>query len=269
MAAGGSARSRRPPAAKSKPLTEAQLAEVRRTALAMRGAGRSVKQHGVIVFLDRTSSGSQLASKPAPMPARDTQASAGAATARPPADGLNARQRRSRRRLEARIAQRAADAMQTERPPQPQGGDGGLAAMRAAMQRVQGAAASSSAPNPSCPAPRPPGVPASTYVSWAQKAAGRAATDHAGGRARGESGTGRPNAAAQPKPARAKQPSSAGKQPAFVFGAYQSDSACGKGPLPCASGGAETGPRSAAALNAPARPGAGGHSGGFRPGWGG
>ena len=57
-----------------------------------------------------------------------------------------------------------------------------------------------------------------------------------GGRARGGSGTGRPNAAAQPKPARAKQPSSAGKQPAFVFGAYQPDSACGKGPLPCASG---------------------------------
>ena len=54
MASRGSVRSRRSSAARKPPLTVAQLEEVRQLALAMRGAARSVKLHGVVVYLERS-----------------------------------------------------------------------------------------------------------------------------------------------------------------------------------------------------------------------
>ena len=140
-------RSRRPRAAAGlRPLTEHQLADVRRAVLSLSGSGaRSVKVHGLVVYLDKELTQPQVNScaSPAPMPAQQLD---GAARPQQPEGGLTSRQRRSRRRLEERIAQR-----EQERQPQPKGG-GERAATDAATGRVQGAPAGLP-PKPAGPAP--------------------------------------------------------------------------------------------------------------------
>ena len=115
MAAGKNAAKSRRSAKASRPLTEAQVAEVCRLALSMRGAARSVKLHGVIVYLD-TKGGPQLVASPEPNTPAGAQASDGTAPSRKPDDGLNAKKRRSRRRLEERIDRRAVWLMSPPRP---------------------------------------------------------------------------------------------------------------------------------------------------------
>ena len=107
MASKCSAKSRRcSSAAPGKPLTESQLAEVRRAVDALTGSGaRSVKVHGLIVYLDKGGA-ARPAAKPQPMGPAGAQLSDGAAMPRKRDDELNARQRRSRRRLDERVARR-------------------------------------------------------------------------------------------------------------------------------------------------------------------
>ena len=87
MASRGSVRSRRSSATRKPPLTVAQLEEVRQLALAMRGAARSVKLHGVIVYLD-TKSGQQPVDLPRGDHATRAQASDGAAQSQKQDDGF-------------------------------------------------------------------------------------------------------------------------------------------------------------------------------------
>ena len=139
-------RPRRHRAAGPRPLTEHQLAEVRRAVCALSGSGaRSVKMHGLVVYLDKELTQPQVNPFARSAPAT-AQQPAGAATTQRPQDGLTSRQRRSRRRLEERIALR-----EKERQPQPPGGDE-RAATVAATGRVQGAP-EGSPPKPAGPAP--------------------------------------------------------------------------------------------------------------------
>ena len=107
-------RPRRQRAAGPRPLTEHQLSAVRRAVLALSGSGaRSVKLHGLVVYLDKelTLREANPSTRSAP---RTAPQSEGAARAQRPDEDLTSRQRRSRRRLEERIALR-----EKERPPQP------------------------------------------------------------------------------------------------------------------------------------------------------
>ena len=197
------ARARRPRAAAGlRPLTEHQLADVRRAVLSLRGSGaRSVKVHGMVVYLDKELTLPQVNSftSTAPMAA---QQSDGAARPQRPAGGLTSRQRRSRRRLEERIAQRAE-----ERQPQPNGGDE-RAATIAATGRMQGAPAGSP-PKPAGPAPSisSKGPPVQTRAVHPARAKGqpaqsdgRSGSSGDGARARGGKG-GQARAEAAPKAA--------------------------------------------------------------------
>mgnify|MGYP006956447955 CR=1 FL=1 len=139
-------RPRRPRAAGPRPLTERQFAEVRRAVLELSGSGaRSVKLHGLVVYLDKelTLREANPLTRSAPTTAPQSE---GAARAQRPDEDLTSRQRRSRRRLEERISTRAE-----QRQPQPRGGDE-RAAIVAATGRVQGAPAGS-LPKPASPAP--------------------------------------------------------------------------------------------------------------------
>ena len=150
MVSKGAARSRRSSAARTKPLTEAQLAEVRQLALSMSGAARSVKLHGVIVYLDKRS-----VQQPADLSRGDhaarAQASDGAVQSQKRDDGLNARQRRSRRRLEERIATRAAERCDLHKRP-PQSKEEGAPVAKAATF-AQAMRSGRPPSNPSRPAP--------------------------------------------------------------------------------------------------------------------
>ena len=194
-------RARRPRAAAGlRPLTEHQLADVRRAVLSLRGSGaRSVKVHGMVVYLDKELTLPQVNSftSTAPMAA---QQSDGAARPQRPAGGLTSRQRRSRRRLEERIAQR-----EQERQPQPKGG-GERAATDAATGRVQGAPAGLP-PKPAGPAPNrsskgPPAqaraVHPARVTGQPAQSAGRGGSSGDGDRARGGKG-GQARAGAAPK----------------------------------------------------------------------
>ena len=124
---------RRPRVATCAPLTEQQLADVRRAVDKLSGsAARSVKCHGLVVYLDKSVAAAQIHKSGAQPPP-------GAVKPRKLDEELNARKRRSRRRLDNRIALNAAK-MQ-ERPPMPQGGETGLAATYAATECVQDAPA--------------------------------------------------------------------------------------------------------------------------------
>ena len=204
-------RSRRPRAAAGlRPLTEHQLADVRRAVLSLSGSGtRSVKVHGLVVYLDKELTQPQVNScaSPAPMPAQQLD---GAARPQRPEGGLTSRQRRSRRRLEERIAQRAE-----ERQPQPHGGDE-RAATIAATRRMQGAPAGSP-PKPAGPAPSisSKGPPVQTRAVHPARAKGQPAqsagrSGSSGDGARGRGGKGRQAHAdaepvAWPLPSRGKQ----------------------------------------------------------------
>ena len=105
------ARPRRPRAAAPRPLTESQLMDVRRAVQSVRGAGaRSVKVHGIVVYLDKEltlpkpNSQTRLAPSPAP------ESASSAAAMRLDDAPTTSKQRRSRRRLQQRIEQRAARA---------------------------------------------------------------------------------------------------------------------------------------------------------------
>ena len=206
-------RSRRPRAAAGlRPLTEHQLADVRRAVLSLSGSGaRSVKVHGLVVYLDKELTQPQVNScaSPAPMPAQQLD---GAARPQRPEGGLTSRQRRSRRRLEERIAQRAE-----ERQPQPNGGDE-RAATIAATGRMQGAPAGSP-PKPAGPAPSisskgPPVQTRAVHPARAKgqpaQSAGRSGSSGDGARARGGKGG---QAHADAASIGARQMPSAGKQP--------------------------------------------------------
>ena len=120
-------RPRRPRAAEPRPLTERQFAEVRRAVLELSGSGaRSVKLHGLVVYLDKelTLREANPSTRSAPTTAPQSE---GAARAQKPDEDLTSRQRRSRRRLEERIAER-----QKLRQPQPRGGDEPAATFAAA-----------------------------------------------------------------------------------------------------------------------------------------
>ena len=143
-------RSRRSSAARKQPLTEAQLAEVRQLALSMSGAARSVKLHGVIVYLDKRSV-QQPAGPSRGDHATRAQPSDGAATSQKRDDGLNARQRRSRRRLEDRISKRAADRCEQQKRPSQSQEEGAPVAKAATF--AQATRSSRPPSNPSRPAP--------------------------------------------------------------------------------------------------------------------
>ncbi len=104
---GRSATPRRCLPSRAGPLTESQLADIRRAVDCVRGSGaRSVKVHGVIVYLDNQHRGpGQLPNPRSMTPAVGAE---GAATTRRPDAELNSKQRRSRRRLDERIAANAA-----------------------------------------------------------------------------------------------------------------------------------------------------------------
>jgi len=139
---------RRPRVATCAPLTEQQLADVRRAVDNLSGsAARSVKCHGLVVYLDKNVAAAQIHKFGAQLPP------GGAAKSRKPDNELNARERRSRRRLDKRIALNAAK-MQ-ERPPMPHGGEIGLAATHAATECLQDAPA-----NPFAEFLAPPSSPA-------------------------------------------------------------------------------------------------------------
>jgi hypothetical protein len=131
--------------------------DVRRAVQSVRGAGaRSVKVHGIVVYLDKEltlpkpNSQTRLAPTPAP------ESASSAAAMRLDDAPTTSKQRRSRRRLQQRIEQRAAAQVQ-ERPTQPPAADDdGLAAMRAAMLRTQSAAEQPDASNLFLPDPRSP-----------------------------------------------------------------------------------------------------------------
>ena len=193
-------RPRRQRAAGPRPLTEHQLSAVRRAVLALSGSGaRSVKIYGLVVYLDKELTQPQVNScaSPAPMPAQQLD---GAARPQRPEGGLTSRQRRSRRRLEERIAQR-----EQERQPQPKGG-GERAATDAATGRVQGAPAGLP-PTPAGPAPNrssngPPAqaraVHPARVTGQPAQSAGRGGSSGDGDRARGGKG-GQARAGAAPK----------------------------------------------------------------------
>ena len=169
-------RPRRHRAAGPRPLTEHQLAEVRRAVCALSGSGaRSVKMHGLVVYLDKELTQPQVNPFARSAPAT-AQQPAGAATTQRPQDGLTSRQRRSRRRLEERIALR-----EKERQPQPPGGDE-RAATLAATGRVQGAPEGLS-PRPAGPAPSTSsdGPPVRTRVVHPARAAGQPALSGSSG----------------------------------------------------------------------------------------
>ena len=211
-------RPRRRRAAGPRPLAEHQLAEVRRAVLALSGSGaRSVKMHGLVVYLDKELTQPQVnpLTRSAPMPASQTD---GAARTQRPEQQLTSRQRRSRRRLEERIAGR-----EKERPPQPRGGDE-RAATLAATGRVQGAPGGSS-PRPAGPAPSTSskGPPVQTRAVHPARARGqpaqsdcpkqyngRSGSSGDGARARGGKGG---QAHADAASIGARQMPSAGKQP--------------------------------------------------------
>jgi len=138
MAKKNAATSRRSSSSRAGPLTEWQLADVRSAVDRVRGSGAlSVKVHGVIVFLDKKESvPCQLPTPPPMTPAADSD---GAATTRKPDELLTSRQRRSRRRLEARIALNAAA---NKRVPHP--------------RAEESEATTLPSSNPSCPAPAAP-----------------------------------------------------------------------------------------------------------------
>ena len=138
---------RRPRVAICAPLTEQQLADVRRAVDKLSGsAARSVKCHGLVVYLDRNAATAQI-------PKSGAQPSTGTAKSRKPDEELNAKQRRARRRLEKHIAQRAAVRVPEQHSPL-QAEDVGLAAMRTAMRQVAWpAAASPTSSNPPSPTP--------------------------------------------------------------------------------------------------------------------
>ena len=115
----------------------------------MSGAARSVKLHGVIVYLDKKSV-QQPADPSRGDHATRSQPSDGAATSQKRDDGMNARQRRSRRRLEERISMRAADRCRQKRPPQSQG-EGAPVAKAATLAQAMRSGRPPS--NPSRPAP--------------------------------------------------------------------------------------------------------------------
>ena len=221
MAAGGHAATTRRSkvATRCKPLTEAQLAEVRQLAIAMRGAARSVKLHGVVVYLDKMGE-QQPAAKPAPPTPAGAQSTDGAATPRKPDDGLTARQRRSRRRLEERVARRAAEQQRRERQPSPQGGDGSAAEAATAAQAER---PGRPAPNPSCPAPTAAseGLPATSrapHPARATRQPARGMTPRGGSRgggaaAWGRSGRGGKGRANISPPDRARWAPSTARQP--------------------------------------------------------
>ena len=97
-------RPRRPRAAGPRPLTEHQFAEVRRAVLELSGSGaRSVKLHGLVVYLDKelTLREANPSTRSAPTTAPQSE---GAARAQRPDEDVTSRQRRSRRRLEEPIA---------------------------------------------------------------------------------------------------------------------------------------------------------------------
>lgn len=205
-------RPRRRRAAGPRPLAEHQLAEVRRAVLALSGSGaRSVKMNGLVVYLDKELTQPQVnpLTRSAPTPASQID---GAARTQRPEEQLTSRQRRSRRRLEERIAER-----EKERPPQPRGGDE-RAATLAATGRVQGAPGGSS-PRPAGPAPTTTsnGPSVRTRVVHPARAAGQPALSTGssgscgdGARVRGGQGKqGRAEAASTG----ARQMPSAGKQP--------------------------------------------------------
>ena len=102
--------------------------------LALSGAGaRSVKLHSLIVYLDKELTLVSKAiplTRSVPMPAPQSK---GAARTQRSDEELTSRQRRSRRRLEDRIAQ-----CEEQWQPQPRGGDVHAATL-AATGRVQGA----------------------------------------------------------------------------------------------------------------------------------
>ena len=140
------ARPRRPRAAAPPPLTEAQLDEVRRAVLAMSGTGaRSVSKHGIVVYLDKELTLPQPSSRVRPVPISAQEGAPSAATARPDGDSSTSKQRRSRRRLQERLEQRAA-AQVPKRPTPPQGGGIGPAADVAAEATSGRAVAESSMP---------------------------------------------------------------------------------------------------------------------------
>ena len=203
-------RPRRQRAAGPRPLTEHQLSAVRRAVLALSGSGaRSVKMHGLVVYLDKELTQPQVnpLTRSAPMPASQID---GAARTQRPEQQLTSRQRRSRRRLEERIAGR-----EKERPPQPRGGDE-RAATLAATGRVQGAPEGLS-PRPAGPAPSTSsdGPPVRTRVVHPARAAGQPAlsgsSGSSGNGARGRGGKGRQGRAGaapmtRPLPSVGKQP---------------------------------------------------------------
>ena len=140
------ARPRRPRAAAPPPLTEAQLDEVRRAVLAMSGTGaRSVSRHGIVVYLGKELTLPQPGSRVRPVPISAQEGAPSAATTRPEGDTSTSKQRRSRRRLQERLEQRAA-AQVPKRPTPPQGGGIGPAADIAAEATSGRAVAESSMP---------------------------------------------------------------------------------------------------------------------------
>ena len=140
------ARPRRPRAAAPPPLTEAQLDEVRRAVLAMSGTGaRSVSKHGIVVYLDKELTLPQPSFRVRPVPISAQEGAPSAATARPDGDSSTSKQRRSRRRLQERLEQRAA-AQVPKRSTQPLGGGIGRAVEVAAEATSGRAVAESSMP---------------------------------------------------------------------------------------------------------------------------
>lgn len=132
------------------PLTETQLVDVRRAVDRVRGLGvRSIKVHGVLVFLEtKERSSGKLPTPPSRAPtAGDGE---GAATTRTPDADLSSKQRRSRQRLEKHIAENAARAVQ--RPPQPQAGREQAMTPGARLR----AFASKALPSPPAPTPATP-----------------------------------------------------------------------------------------------------------------
>ena len=193
MAAGKNvARSRRSAAAsRHKPLTEAQVAEVRQLALSMRGAARSVKMHGVVVYLDKGES--QSVASPRPTTPAGAQSADGAARPQKPDDGLTARKRRSRRRLEERIAQRDAGRERQERRSPPQGGDGPAAeaATEAQAERPGRPPPNSSRPAPTAACEGPPATTRAPHPARAKGQPARGKTPAGGSRGRGTAAVGR------------------------------------------------------------------------------
>ena len=234
---------RRSSTAATEPLTESQLADVRRAVDSVSGSGaRSVKVHGIIVYLDMGQREPNVVGQPRPMmPAKEQPTPA--AKPRRADDELNSSQRRSRRRLEKRIAERRQQS-QGKAPAQAQGDDSGLAAMQTAMRRTQNAAENMQSLNPPRPSPASPAAaqredalrraglatsPASSqqgaapdnpFASFLTQSAG-VARDAKGGGSRGEallkSAWKKPLPAAVRPVCRSKVPSGGGRGGALPF----------------------------------------------------